>query len=264
MLKRIRSFLSNPVHLALTNTVLIIVIVLANIYMQAFCIPTTWAIIFLSFCFLHTILYPVLLRYSSLHVLSGFISGISFCVFVYCIVFLEHINLLGLLATLIVIGIITYIPHFFAFQLIWIHIINPISRTARNSFAAGILVCIIVAMFVGKMYSDAIAEVERCQDSNFQILERTFMTEKILGMHFIYHTRICEYDGWRPPKHEPLLILGMWLNHRRDPMHVDLDDRIELYKKFFPENKIKFNCSCAVEYSNSYHGDEIWKRHGLQ
>jgi len=85
------------------------------------------------------------------------------------------------------------------------------------------------------------------------------MTEKILGMHFIYHTRFCEFDGWRPPKHEPILVIGMWLNGREEPLKVDLKKRIELYKKFFPDNKYKFECSCGYMYSENYHNDEIWK-----
>ncbi len=81
------------------------------------------------------------------------------------------------------------------------------------------------------------------------------MTEKILGMHFIYHTEFCEFDGWRPPKHEPLLILGRLFNYNKDPLNVSLEERIEIYRKVFPENKIKFDCSCAYLYKDSYHND---------
>ena len=85
------------------------------------------------------------------------------------------------------------------------------------------------------------------------------MTEKILGMHFIYHTRYCEFDGWRPPKHEPILIIGMWLNRRIDPLNVDLKTRLLLYKKFFPNNKYKFECSCAISHRQDYNNDNLWK-----
>jgi len=60
-------------------------------------------------------------------------------------------------------------------------------------------------------------------------------------MHFIYHTKYCWYDGWRSPKHELILVLGMWLNGRNDPLDVSLEKRVRLYKEFFPERKIKFN-----------------------
>ncbi len=85
------------------------------------------------------------------------------------------------------------------------------------------------------------------------------MTEKILGMHFIYHTRICEYDGWRPPKHEPILVIGMWLNDREDPLNVPLKTRLLLYEKFFSNNNYKFDCSYAIQYNNVYLNDVFWK-----
>ena len=85
------------------------------------------------------------------------------------------------------------------------------------------------------------------------------MTEKILGMHFKYHTRFCEFDGWRPPIHEPMLILGLWLNKRADPIELNLKQRLELYKKVYPHNKVKFKCSCAYLYRQSYHQDLLWK-----
>jgi len=86
------------------------------------------------------------------------------------------------------------------------------------------------------------------------------MTEKIIGMHFIYHTRIeMIYDGWRPPKHEPILVIGMWLNHGVEQLKVNLKKRLTLYKKYFTEKQYKFNCSCGIMYSSDYHNDQIWK-----
>jgi hypothetical protein len=53
--------------------------------------------------------------------------------------------------------------------------------------------------------------------------------------------------------------MGLWLNKRYDPLKIDLEKRIELYKKVFPENKIKFDCSCAISYSRTYHNDKRLK-----
>ena len=74
-----------------------------------------------------------------------------------------------------------------------------------------------------------------------------------------FFTRFCEFDGWRPPKHEPILVIGMWLNNRYDPLNVDLKTRLDLYRNFFPENKFKFDCSCGIEYSEDYINDNLWK-----
>lgn len=116
-----------------------------------------------------------------------------------------------------------------------------------------------VSVFVGFKYDEAMKEIYEFEESNYQVLDKNFMTEKILGMHFIYHTRFCEYDGWRPPKHEPLLVIGMWLNNRKDPLLVSLEKRVELYRKFFPEKRVKFDCSCARQYEELYFNDSLWK-----
>jgi hypothetical protein len=122
-----------------------------------------------------------------------------------------------------------------------------------------ILLCSCAVIYIGQEYKKAIDSIEKFQASNYETLETNFMTEKILGMHFIYHTRFCEYDGWRPPKHEPVLVIGMWLNNRVDPLDVNLKTRLELYQQFFPGKKYKFNCSCAIKYNQVYHNDPIWQ-----
>ena len=188
--------------------------------------------------------------------IHSFIHGVSLCVFTYCVLFLEDFNLGGIiLVALFGTGLLVFIPHFFIVQLIWKNLIATKSRATRLFFVLGIVPCLLFAAMVGREYKSAVQHIQQFEASNYETLEQTFFTEKILGMHFIYHTRICEFDGWRPPKHEPLLVIGMWLNGREDPLDVSLERRIELYKKFFPNNKIKFDCSCALGYSENYHND---------
>ena len=45
----------------------------------------------------------------------------------------------------------------------------------------------------------------------------------------------------------------MWLNGGVDPLNLSLEERVELYKIQYPKNRIKFDCSCASEYSTDYH-----------
>lgn len=119
---------------------------------------------------------------------------------------------------------------------------------------------VATVIYIGQDYKKAINSIEKFKVSGYTELEKNFMTEKILGMHFIYHTQYCEFDGWRPPKHEPIMIIGMWLNNRIDPLKVNLETRLELYKKFFPDKKYKFDCSCGLEYRQDYHNDKLWKQ----
>lgn len=226
---------------------------LGNIYLQVFCIPTEWTIVTLAICFTNTILYPLFKKYTSIHLVSSFINGVSLFVFVYCIAFLERLTLAApLLILLYGIGLLAFIPLFFFVQLLVNYFLRTKSKTSKKLFSSAFLLCCIVFVFVGWQYRRAISYIDDFEKSKYTVLHKNFMTEKILGMHFIYHTRFCDYDGWRPPKHDPVLILGMWLNNRIDPLKVSLEKRLELYKKFFPNNKYKFDCSCAVEYSDVY------------
>lgn len=241
------------------NATLIIVIITLNIRFQAFCIPTPWAAVLLTITFINTIIYPLTSGNKILNSLAGFINGVSFFVFLYCIIFLEQMHVWGILLSIPVLGGLVFIPHFFAVQLIWTHLIFPASRKARIFFLIPFPVCIAIIIFIGQLYSKAIESVGKFEKSGFEKLDKNFMTEKILGMHIIYHTRFCEYDGWRPPKHEPILVIGMWLNGRVDPLNVSLEKRLELYRKFFPENPYKFDCSCGLEYREDYFNDKLWK-----
>jgi len=156
-------------------------------------------------------------------------------------------------------GLLTFIPHLFVIQLFRNYILKPIVKSARIFFLLGLFVSFGTSYYFGYEYRKAILTIEKFKESNFTELEKSYMVEKILGMHFIYHTRICDWDGWRPPKHDPILIVGMWYNEGIDPLNLNLEERLELYKQFYPENRTKYDCSCAWMYSDRYHNDDLWK-----
>ncbi|HMN05235.1 MAG TPA: hypothetical protein PKD45_05870 [Flavobacteriales bacterium] len=259
--RKLRAYFTRPVHLAVLNGVLIAILLLLNCYFQAFCIPTTWAAIVLAVCFASTVAYPLLAQ-TRLAPLTALISGITVCVLLYCIIFLEQMNLIGPLLIPAGLGLAVFIPHFLLLQLLWRNVIKPRTTGSTVPFMVALLLCAGAVAYVGHAYRNGLQAMERFKASGYQELDRTFMTEKMLGMHLIYHTRFCEYDGWRPPKHEPILVMGMWLNDRRDPLHVDLRTRLALYKHFFPERRYKFDCSCGYQYRQDYHRDDLWKSAG--
>lgn len=138
---------------------------------------------------------------------------------------------------------------------------RPKNKSSRLSAFSSILSCILVVFLISKKYQNAQKSIEAFKESNYKNLEKNFMTEKILGMHFIYHTRIeMIYDGWRPPKHEPFLVIGMWLNGNKDPLPIDLKTRFHLFRKFFPKKTFKYSCSCGIMYSENYHQDKMWNK----
>lgn len=259
MIKKIYLKFSKPKNLAILNGVLISIIIACNLFFQGFCIPTNWALITLVICFSNTITYPLIDK-TRFRPITSFLNGISVMVFLYCVCFLEQMNLAGIYLAIFGIGFILLIPHFFIIQLIWRTIFKSPFKSSKYYFLTGIAACIITIFYAGKEYQKAINSFEKFKENNYAKLDKNFMTEKILGMHFIYHTRIeIVYDGWRPPKHEPLLVIGMWLNNRIDPLELNLENRLKLYKKFFPENQYKFSCSCGYMYNNDYHNDQLWK-----
>ncbi|MGB0806848.1 MAG: hypothetical protein ACPGRC_09170 [Salibacteraceae bacterium] len=258
MIKKWYNKLSIPKNIALLNAVLIAIIITANIFIQAFCIPSNWAIGLLIICFANTIIFP-LIENCSYSLFSSFINGLTFSIFIYCVVFLEHANLFGLIGVLIGIGIIVFIPHFFIVQLLWKSVVNPVNKNSRIYFGMAVILALLTSIYIGKQYEKSMLKVIDFKRSGYKTLDADFMTEKILGMHFIYHTRYSEFDGWRPPKHEPFLVIGLWLNDRVDPLNVDLNTRMLLYQKFFPNKKVKFSCSCALAYKEEYHKDSLWK-----
>ncbi len=232
--------------------------VFGNSWLQVFCIPTLWAGILLGICFLSLCIYPLLSADSRWLIPASFVNGITWCVLLYCLIFLEWMNVATwLLIIWLGLGLIGAMPQFLWVQLLWTHLWKPVSRKVRYSFLAGIIPCVIVFILAGKEYATTARIFE---DGNWsELKEHEWMAEKIAGMHFIYHIRFCEYDGWRPPKHEPILVIGLWLNNRKDPLNVSLEERVRLYKELFPDRPVKFTCSCAWDYRESYHRDKLWK-----
>ena len=81
-------------------------------------------------------------------------------------------------------------------------------------------------------------------------LPRNYISERFAGTHFRYHTRPDYYDGWRPPLHDPFLVISRWIYPGVDKSpfekpRLDLFSRIELYKKMFPDQPVFPDCFCA-------------------
>lgn len=246
--------------IVLLNGVLIAFAIAGNLYFQAFCRPTTWASILIAICFINSVFFPILIKHEKYLPIVSLVNGISFCLFLYCILFLEHLNFLSLIGLFIGIGFLTYIPHFFAVQILWRGYIKLKSKVGKRYFLLGVTASIVFAIISGILFKQGISDIEDFKSSNYQNLNTTYMTEKILGMEIIYHTAVCEFDGWRPPKHDPILNLGLWLNGSNSLLDINLEERKALYEKFFPNRKVKFACSCAFSYQDDYHNDHLWKQ----
>ncbi|UTW66925.1 hypothetical protein KFE94_02085 [bacterium SCSIO 12643] len=238
---------------------MILAAIWANSYWQVFCNPSSWAIVFITISFLYTIILPFVIKYKKYHFIIGFIGALSFWMYLYCIIFLGEMNFWGLIFIFTGSAILTFTPHFLAGQIWYKLFLKEGSKMIRKAFFVGSKICLVGVLSVGILYASALEDVEAFEQSNYRELEPNFFNEKILGMHLIYHTRFCGYDGWRPPIHEPLLVLGMWMNRGAWGINIALEKRIELYQKFFPNKPVHLECSCAEMYSETYHNDELFK-----
>ncbi|MDA9261927.1 hypothetical protein N9P38_01050 [Flavobacteriales bacterium] len=258
MFKKIFSVIISKKGIVTINLVLVVLGLFFNRLSQGFCNPSFWSSILIGISLIFVIISP-LVRDVKSH-LVGFIAGVSFSSFLYCVIFLGHINLYALPLILVGIGIVILIPHFFAFQLIQRFFFKAKNKIVKKYFVIGVVSCFCVSILAGISYNNAANKIKKLQESNSLVFDTNFMTEKIVGMHFIYHTEICEYDGWRPPIHEPMLVLGLWWNSMADPLEISLEERLDLYRLIFPDNPVKFKCSCAIEESRRYHNDELWNK----
>ena len=123
----------------------------------------------------------------------------------------------------------------FLFLLFRHFIIHPEVERSRGWSWSGIIICFVFAIVSVGLYSSAANKVRQGEYDT-----RNPMTERVLGMHFRYHTSFCIYDGWRPPLHDPAMVIGTRLGGG-DPLHdMSLEERLALYHKVFPNNPVKY------------------------
>ena len=154
-----------------------------------------------------------------------FLLGIAACICLYCILFLHEMNLFGLFAVFGTLWALplTYVPHFFLLQILYTAFRISDLRSFRKFFYVGIGVYVSFAVVMALWFSAHYNTMRTALTSgNTSEIQRNYMTERMLGMHFKYHLSFCQYDGWRPPLHDPSVVVAIWLNA---PFRSDLDYR---------------------------------------
>ena len=230
--------------LPVVNLVLVAICIWGNSVSNAgFCRPVLWAAVVQGVSFLNVITFTWVER-SRLYGLNALICGVSTGVYVYWCLFLGGWVIL------------MPVPVWFLLLLLWRNLVRPLHRQARWWYLAGIVVCALFAACCGQTYASSCKAYGqgRVPDGNP-------MTERIAGMHFLYHTSFCIYDGWRPPLHDPALVLGMRLNGGKDPLGgLRLEERLELYHSMYPDRPVKVRCACSRESErNGYFTDHLWQ-----
>ena len=226
------------------NIILIAISIWVNTtYNGGFCVFVPWAMAVQIVSFVNRVTFTWL-EQTPLWRLNAFICGISTGVFFYWVIFS------GVLVILFPVSI------FFIFLLVWRNVKHPVRKQSKPWYFAGIAVCVVFAIVSAILFSSAAKKVK-----NGEYDTKNPMTERILGMHFRYHTRICIYDGWRPPLHDPAMVIGMRLTGDKDPLEgMTLETRLQLYREVYPSLPVINECACSKE-SKEYHyfDDHLWK-----
>lgn len=226
------------------NLLLVVLSIWGNSQTNAgFCRPVLWAAVVQGISFVNIISFTWLER-TRLSNLNALLCGISTGVYAYWCLFLGGWVIL------------MPVPLWFLLLLLWRNVLHPIAKRVRGWYVAGLLLCVFFAVGCGVAYRASCNAYDRGQ-----VLDGNPMTERIAGMHFLYHTRICIYDGWRPPLHDPAMVLGMRLNGGKDPLcGMSLQDRVALYHSMYPDRPVKARCACCKESElNGYFTDTLWE-----
>lgn len=230
----------------IVNLICIALIQLFTISMNAgFCVFVGWAAVLQVVAYVHLLSYSIVWQTRFKHV-SALVSGVATCWFVYWLVYFEFE---GLLFPFVLMTI------WFIVQLFWRGIVSPLAKGIRLCYIAGVAVSVFFAWQWGAMYASAAKNIE---SGSFD--SGNPMTERIVGMHFKYHTRLCIFDGWRPPYHDPAIVIGMRLNGDSEPLsHLSLADRVILYHSLYPMLPVVADCACSnqSEYEG-YFTDTLW------
>lgn len=216
-----------------------------------------WAAILFSYCLIFYVA-SYFIDKRKIEIIWGLSSGLFVVVFTYLVFFTLHLNDF----------ILIIIPAGFVFYLYVTHLMGRVlyecfskgTRKTKIFFFIPIVIGISVMFVTGLKYSTSAKIIEQSKTENYENLPKDFMTEHIVGMHFKYYSEICLYDGWRPPIHEPLLVMGLWMNGMEDPLsQLSLKERLHLYKQVFPEKPYKMKCGCEYGDNQKYNTDELWQ-----
>lgn len=262
MLDRIYRFFSHPWVLSGLNLLLVAGAYVANRAVQAFCMPVTWAAVVLVVTLVPVVFWPLLQRHwPKAAPWLQFLRGIAACICLYCIVFLERNNLLLPLVMATVVGVVAAAPHLLLFQMLFHTFIRKVDRVQRAAFLAGVALSVLVAGLVMLEWRATMADAGRWEaaEGPYEGSHGLFM-ERMAGMHFKYHTReLTGIDGWRPPLHDPIVVLGCWATGWADPFPRQLSSRIALYRRLFPGSSPQAQCTCAWNHDGrSYLGDPVF------
>lgn len=246
----------------------------ANEYwFQGFCQPVEWAAWVLVISTAAFLLWPFAKRVPGLNYLLLFLMGVHFTVCVYCALFIDPVQMIGmLLFSFLVFPLLLWVPAVFAVQALNRTLVSRLPR-AKVVFGVGVLTLLPIQLWAELQYREveaAIASLPASQRRRAaalaRVVPRNYIAERLAGAYFKYHN-FPEFilDGWRPPLHDPLVNLCLWAHHaqnlagnplsvfhlnvEKDSLRGSLKQQALLYHLLFPRQSIKADCACNQTYN---------------
>jgi hypothetical protein len=277
------------IHFLIVNACIFLTCCFYNTERQLFCIPVNWAaIILIVFC-LSFLAFPFLTRHAKFLGLIGAICGLGLFISVYIILFAGSEYLIFVAFNIPIILLLHFFlrfirrkfhtnifnalylypaviltPFLLIFQL-WVYF-RSLQKNQKLLFIATPVLTLLISLVLTFQMNIIINKIAAAPDKEKELRQiiknpiNNYLTELILGAHWKYHTEICLFDGWRPPFHDPILVIakkvlfpsklfgegtGISFYYVDPTLGIDTTSTLQLYKKLYPNNPTKFDCACA-------------------
>ena len=267
LLRRLRDWLRPK--MPVVNILLAISCYVANQYfVQGFCQPVPWARWVLLLSVGAFLAWPWLKQVAGLNYVLALLQGTVLLVCVYCACFAGQYLLMTLLFGFLLFPLILWIPVVFAMQVLRRIRASPLPGVWW-AFAAGMLPLLLAQGWALRQYQQVATAVsilppsQRNQpESLLPVVPRNYMAERLAGQLFKYHAlaNIID-DGWRPPLHDPLVNVCLWVNSATGytaPLTIgDINTQAAFYHQLFPNELVKVDCVCAEETDGKRYRDWI-------
>lgn len=266
-----------PLHFSLLVFAALMNGIFFNKTYQIYCIPVTWASTTLGIYFSYLVLHPFFSKFQQ-SIFHPIILGMGLLIATYLIAFGHIPYLIYLAGNALIILPLSYFIRFLnkrfqsnafnAFHLLFLSIALPyfiiywtirqvLGKSRKHQLALLVMPILFCCsgLFLSYNINQVITKIEQSENKIVSLQTHLtnpihqYATELTLGAHWKYHTRICIYDGWRPPFHDPVLGFAKIVLYQQHDFHTQmkLAERKQLYQVIFPNNPINFHCQCAIK-----------------
>lgn len=272
------SFFYNKYCYSISITSSIFVGINYNLEYQIFCNPVSWTYWILIPTGIWLVLYPHIKDIPILKSINSLLTGVAVFVLIYIILFGSVEYLIFLIISLII-GLPLYFGtkklrkivdgNYFDFinyyilcislpyVLLYLLITNFLLETHqihKRIFIGTIAILIGISVYSTIKINDINNKLCNYETNKDELLALknnkidNYYLELLLGTHWKYHTKICLYDGWRPPYHDPFIPIARWFGGVQilNATFDSLEERKQVYSEIYGSEAMQLNCKCAT------------------